>query len=58
MRGALTIRFRYKDCEDRCSQAANLTEETRTRLSDIIAAYADSVVGGQVAAVASRYVLL
>jgi len=29
---------RYKDCEDRCSQAANLADDTRVRLSDIIAA--------------------
>jgi hypothetical protein len=41
----LTARLRYKDCEDRCSQAANLAEVTRVRLSDLIAAYAASVVG-------------
>jgi hypothetical protein len=45
---AVTIRSRYKDCEDRCSQAANLAEETRSRLSGIIASYAESVVAGQV----------
>jgi hypothetical protein len=36
---------RYKDCEDRCSQAANLADDTRARLSDLIAAHAASVVG-------------
>jgi hypothetical protein len=38
----------YKDCEDRCSQAANLTDDTRVRLSGLVDAYAESVVMGQV----------
>jgi hypothetical protein len=42
--------YSYKDCEDRCSQAANLTDDTRVRLSDLIDAYAESVVMGQVKA--------
>ena len=48
-----TIWCSYKDCEDRCSQAANLTEDTRVRLSGLVDAYAESVVMGQVKRLAS-----
>ena len=48
-----TIWRSYKDCEDRCSQAANLTEDTRVRLSGLVDAYAESVVMGQVKRLAS-----